>query len=637
MITELLDRGRGIEAENVARALLARVESTSGPRRARSRRRPRSARSRRTTFVEGEERGEDGVRRARSGDPGEGGGSRTSGPGDEPHQPWRSADARGRSCIAAKPLLERALAIQEAALGRDHPLIAGTLQSLAGLLMTLHDDAGAKLLLERAQRSRETTHGAAHPETIRTLVNLAILYQETGDYAAARQRYERARTLAEQFRGPGDLLTLHVLAGTAVVLSDLAGDPAGSARLNERLVALTEQSFGTMDRRLTAPLENLAMDFRDLGEYAAALAAGQRALAIAERALGPNHPDVARSLHTVATVLAGLGDYAAAMRLFERATQINEQVLQPGERETARASWSSVSCCHSPATARTTPSSSSGCLLRAGSSAASPIHAPQKASRNLAALLSTAEDYRRTRPLFERALEAQERFLGPDHPEVGAAAGNLADVLSRTGENDRAKRLYERAVTIWERSLGVDHPRVATGLGNLARFYLRTGSYQEPGLLLVRALAIQEKALGPDHPDVALTLSSRAELEAHNGAAREAFATAVRAEALNQEHLRLTIGSLPERQALSYASSLPVDPRPDVATRIQSPGRQPDGDGGMERRRSRPRGRLRRGGGPSSFYRRRRCEWNGGVCHSTGVSATAPRRIGGTWHSQRSS
>ena len=116
--------------------------------------------------------------------------------------------------------------------------------------------------------------------------------------------------------------------------------------------------------------------------------------------------------------------------------------------------------------------------------------------------------------MFERALASQERFLGPDHPEVAASATNLADVLSRTGEDDRAKRLYERAVTIWERSLGVDHPKVATGLGNLARFHLRTGSYQEPGLLLVRALGIQEKALGPDHPDVALTLSSRAELDA---------------------------------------------------------------------------------------------------------------------------
>ena len=176
---------------------------------------------------------------------------------------------------------------------------------------------------------------------------------------------------------------------------------------------------------------------------------------------------------------------------------------------------------------------------------------------NLAAMLSTAEDYRRTRPLFERALESQERFLGPDHPEVGAAATNLAHVLSRTGEDDMAKPLYERAVSIWERSLGVDHPKVATGLVNLARFHLRAGNYDEPGPLLARALAIQEKALGPDHPDVAVTLSSRAELAAHNGQPREAFAMAARAEALSREHLRLTVRTLPERQALAYASSLP--------------------------------------------------------------------------------
>ena len=299
------------------------------------------------------------------------------------------------------------------------------------------------------------------------------------------------------------------------------------------------------------------MDFRDLGEYAAALAAGQRALAIAEQALGPNHPDVARSLHTVATVLAGLGDYAAAMRLFERATQINEQVLQPGERETARASWFIRELLPLSGYGSDDAELFERVLAIRGNQRGLADPRTAESLGNLAALLSTADDYRRTRPLFERALEAQERLLGPDHPEVGAAAGNLADVLSRTGEDDRAKRLYERAVTIWERSLGVDHPKVATGLGNLARFYLRTGSYQEPGLLLVRALGIQEKALGPDHPDVALTLSSRAELEAHNGAAREAFATAVRAEALSREHLRLTIGSLPERQALSYASSLP--------------------------------------------------------------------------------
>jgi len=556
MITELLDRGRGIEAENVARALLARVETTMG----------RDVREvadvldllgravRRSSKVTDEEKTELAERAVAIREKVQG-----------PAHPDLATSllnlgvqrTLGGDPAAARPLLERALEIRQATFGPDHPLVASALQSLAGLLMTLHDDAGAKSLLERAQQSRERTHGADHPESIRTLVNLAILYQETGDYTAARERYERARMLAEKIRGPTDLLSLHVLAGTAVVLSELGGDPAGSARLNQRLVALTERTYGSTDPRLRAPLENLAMDLRDLGEYAAALAAAERALAIAERTLGPSHPDVARSQHTVATVLAGQGDYAAAMRLFERATQINERALQPAERETARASWF---------IRELLPLSDYGSddtelfeRVLATRAKQRGLADPRTAESlgNLAALLSTAEDYRRTRPLFERALEAQERFLGPDHPEVGAAAGNLADVLSRTGEGDRAKRLYERAVTIWEKSLGVDHPRVATGLGNLARFYLRTGSYQEPGLLLVRALAIQEKALGPDHPDVALTLSSRAELEAHNGAAREAFATASRAEVLSREHLRLTVRTLPERQALSYASSLP--------------------------------------------------------------------------------
>jgi CHAT domain-containing protein len=147
--------------------------------------------------------------------------------------------------------------------------------------------------------------------------------------------------------------------------------------------------------------------------------------------------------------------------------------------------------------------------------------------------------------------------LGPDHPEVAASATNLAYVLSRSGDDEAARPLYQRALGIWEKSLGADHPKVATALVNLARLYLKTGNYQDAGPLLARALAIQEKGLGSEHPDVAVTLSSRAELAAHTGETIEAFSTAARAEAISREHLQLTVRTLPERQALAYASSLP--------------------------------------------------------------------------------
>src|SRR5829696_8015253 len=171
-IRDLLARGRGIEAENVARALLPRVEAASGPdaleiaevldllgaavrRSAKVKEDEKRAFAERAVAIKERVLGPDhpdlatslinlGVQGALAGDP-----------------------------AAARPLLERALEIREAAFGPDHTLVAGALQSLGGLLMTLHDDAAAMVLLDRAQQIRETIYGAGHTDTVRTLVNLA--------------------------------------------------------------------------------------------------------------------------------------------------------------------------------------------------------------------------------------------------------------------------------------------------------------------------------------------------------------------------------------------------------------------------------------------------------------------------------
>jgi len=554
MIGNLLDRGRGIEAENVARALLARVETAQGAdalevaevldllTRA-IRRSPRVKAEEKTQFAERAVAIKEklltptdpalatsllnlGIQRTLQGEP-----------------------------AAAKPLLERALTIREAAFGPDDLRVAGALESLAGTLMTLSDDAGAKVALERAQRIRETVYGAAHPEAVRTLVNLAIFCQETGDYAGARERYERALTLAEGMPASADLLTLHVLTGAGVILSELGGDYAGSATLNERLLAMSERSFGATDPRLRTPLENLAIDRRDLGDYAVARALAERSLAIGERVFGPKDPEVAGSLHTLATILAAAGEYGEAMRLFERATQINEEALHPGDPELSRATWfirdllpvSGYSADDAILFQRAVETREEAGGL------ADPLTTDSLS--NLVAVLSSPEDYRRTRPLLERALMSRERFLGPDHPEVAAAATNLAYVLFQTGDEVAARSLYERALGIWEKALGADHPRVALALCNLASVYVHDGKYDEAGSLLRRALAIQVKDLGPEHPDTASTLMKLAEVNVRAGSSLEAFRTAARGEDIWREHMRLTARALPERQALAYAAS----------------------------------------------------------------------------------
>jgi CHAT domain-containing protein len=549
MIRDLLRRSRYTEAGNVARALLARVESMKGTDAVEvaqvldllceaSRRKP----------AEGEEPGKLAERAVAIKE-------RALGP-DHPEVATSLMNvavvrARAGDPAGAKQILERALAIREASLGPDHPLVAASLEALAGLLMGQQDDDGARRLIERVLRIRETAYGADHPETVRTLFNAGIYYAQTNDYVGARAFFERARELGENGLGRDHLLTFSSLTALAVVAGS-AGQYAEAARLNEQLLLRVEAAFGPVDPRLRLPLDSLAQDLRDFGDYTAARKAAERSLAISERSFGPDHPAVARNLHTLATVLAEVGDYAGAMQLLERATRISEKHQAD---PTAGSLWALKDVFRaSGVTEIDAPLFVS--LVAFRESRYGPAHpAVGDTLGDLAALLSTVEDYRRTRPLFEQALAARERALGADHPEIAAIATNLANVLSQTGDDGAARPLYERALSIREKSMGADHPKVAAALVNLARLHLKAGSYSDARPLLERALVIQQKKLSPDHPDVATTLVSLAVLEDRSGATTEAVRTAARAEAISREHMRLTARTLSERQALAYASS----------------------------------------------------------------------------------
>jgi CHAT domain-containing protein/tetratricopeptide (TPR) repeat protein len=327
-INSLLDRGREFEAQDVARALLARVESVSG----------RDALevaevldllygAARRSLTE-DEKGEFveravairekvlgpihpdlatslinlGANRALAGDP------------------------------AARPLLERAVAIREAALGPDHPLVAGVLRSFGGVLMALDDDERAKTVLEQAQRILEAAYGVNQLDTVpRSYVNGTWFFTPT-HYAIARRYLERALLLGEKI--PLSPLTLHFLIGTPIVVNEPGGGfSAGTARFNERLLALTERSFGPTDPRLKTPLEYLAMNRLNLGDYAAAKALAERSLDITEGAFGPNR----LAALPEGQALAYASSLSSALDLM-----LHLSATRPGERAMSVAAWDAV-------------------------------------------------------------------------------------------------------------------------------------------------------------------------------------------------------------------------------------------------------------------------------------------------------
>ncbi len=102
----------------------------------------------------------------------------------------------------AEPLMRRALAIDEASYGPDHPDVAIRLNNLAALLQATNRLAEAEPLMRRALAIDEASFGPDHPDVATDLNNLAQLLQATNRLAEAEPLMRRALAIDEASYGP---------------------------------------------------------------------------------------------------------------------------------------------------------------------------------------------------------------------------------------------------------------------------------------------------------------------------------------------------------------------------------------------------------------------------------------------------
>jgi tetratricopeptide (TPR) repeat protein len=146
----------------------------------------------------------------------------------------------------AKPLFERALAINERVLGPDHPDLATSLNNLALLLRAQGELAAARPLCERALAIRERVLGPDHPDTASSLNNLAGLLQDQGELAAARPLYERALAIRERVLGPDHPSTATSLTNLGTLLQ-AQGELEVAKPMLDRALAIREQALALRD------------------------------------------------------------------------------------------------------------------------------------------------------------------------------------------------------------------------------------------------------------------------------------------------------------------------------------------------------------------------------------------------------
>src|SRR5262249_28203749 len=145
---------------------------------------------------------------------------------------------------AAEPLLRRALAIAEQALGPEHPDTPPGLRALAIVLHDQGDLAAARSLYERALAIREKALGPEHPATAESLNNLARVLRDQGDLAAARSLFERALAIREKALGPEHPETNRIRSRLARVVLSASGNAREALSSGERALSAHEKVLG---------------------------------------------------------------------------------------------------------------------------------------------------------------------------------------------------------------------------------------------------------------------------------------------------------------------------------------------------------------------------------------------------------
>jgi tetratricopeptide (TPR) repeat protein len=219
--------------------------------------------------------------------------------------------------------------VDRAESGGDDAMLANAVRNLAMLYQTLARYSEARPLQERALALRESALGRDHADVLQSLADLALIDIAEGKVATAEQRYERILATQRRLYGraaPQTAITVNSLAR----LHASRGDLRRAVGLYRDELAILETVNGTDSIRLVSTLTTLADLERRREHVPAAEKHYVRAMQIAEADGAPaSQRRLAEILEAYAALLSPLpGRATESVRLAQQAADL--RALNPG-------------------------------------------------------------------------------------------------------------------------------------------------------------------------------------------------------------------------------------------------------------------------------------------------------------------
>ncbi|MEO8704091.1 MAG: serine/threonine-protein kinase [Kofleriaceae bacterium] len=334
----------------------------------------------------------------------------------------------------ARSMLER--------IGANEPRLTARLENTVGLA---HTKAGRTALArthqERALALQETALGRDHPDVGMSLNNLGLLAKDEGRFADAIALYDRAIAIRERALGPDHPFLATVLQNRAAVSPVLE-----SIALNERVLAMQTRVLGANAQEVGVTLSNQSVNYGQLGDHRRELELAESALRIKLATSGPDNPSTGYTQLNIGDALMNLDRCREAFPHLRRTIEIFEQAgADQINVIKAERAWSQ---CEQRAGRRIEARAHVAHAVAVGEKLGDRSIGLAEALMARGALALGEHSYDDALRDYHRALAIREQVAGADAIDTARSLQAIAEVQLARGNPGGAAPILERALAI---------------------------------------------------------------------------------------------------------------------------------------------------------------------------------------------
>jgi serine/threonine protein kinase len=367
----------------------------------------------------------------------------------------------------ALDLLQRAAALQVAALGPENPATLRSRNSIGRTLRYLVRYAESEKIIRETYAVQIRVLGAEHPDTLDSAVNLASTLRDEGQVSVAESLARRVLAARQRIQGPEDPATLETMSTLGGLLRD-QNKYTEAERLERQVADVQRRVLGSDHPATLRSLNSLGTILYRSGKLREAEAIYRDELTVDRRVNGLEHDDTMIVSYNLAAVLRDEGHY-------EEAEDLLRQVLRVSRRDQGDSSRSTLMTMETFSLLLSDEAKyhEAGALERAVVEKRAQVlganHPSTLRSRGIMALtLVNERRFKEAAGVAQAAVDGDLRVLGPEHRQTLEAMSFLGSALQGEGRFEAAEKLLRSALDAAKRTLPADHPEILEVQSELA-------------------------------------------------------------------------------------------------------------------------------------------------------------------------